>query len=37
MFTKFAAVPAQPLTLPPEEIAANRDDWIEQWTDTVLR
>ena len=27
----------EPLTLPPEEIARNRDQWIEQWTDTVLR
>ena len=37
MFTKFAEVPANPLTLPPAEIGAHRDAWIEQWTDTVLR
>ncbi len=26
-----------PLSLPPAEIGAHRDAWIEQWTDTVLR
>ena len=30
-------VPTKPLTLPPAEIGANRDEWIEQWTNTVLR
>ena len=24
-------------TLPPEEIEANRDDWIDEWTDIVVR
>jgi thiamine transport system substrate-binding protein len=37
VFTKFAAVPAKPLSLPPGEISDHRDAWIEQWTDTVLR
>ena len=27
----------EPLALSPAEIAAHRDEWIEQWTDTVLR
>jgi thiamine transport system substrate-binding protein len=36
-FTKYATVPKKPLTLPPDEIGANRDEWIEQWTNTVLR
>jgi thiamine transport system substrate-binding protein len=37
VFSKFAAVPEQPLTLSPGDISAHRDAWIEQWTDTVLR
>jgi thiamine transport system substrate-binding protein len=37
VFTKFAEVPEQPLTLPPADISAHRDAWIEQWTDTVVR
>ncbi len=37
VFTKFAEVPPEPLTLPPAEIGENRDRWIEEWTDTVLR
>lgn len=36
-FRKYAIQPEQPLTLPPEEIAAGRDDWIDQWTQIVLR
>ncbi len=37
VFTKFAQVAAKPLSLPPAEISAHRDAWIEQWTETVLR
>jgi thiamine transport system substrate-binding protein len=37
VFSKFAEVPANPLSLPPADISAHRDAWIEQWTDTVLR
>jgi thiamine transport system substrate-binding protein len=37
VFTKFAEVPEQPLSLRPADISAHRDAWIEQWTDTVLR
>jgi thiamine transport system substrate-binding protein len=36
-FVEHARVAPDPLSLPPEQIAANRDDWIAQWTDTVLR
>ena len=36
-FAKFAVVPEHPLDLPPDEIEANRDDWIKQWTDIVVR
>jgi thiamine transport system substrate-binding protein len=37
VFTKFAEVPEQPLSLPPGDIGTHRDEWIEQWTETVLR
>jgi thiamine transport system substrate-binding protein len=37
VFTKYATVPEHSLTLPPAEIGAHRDQWIEQWTNTVLR
>ncbi len=37
VFSKFAEVPPNPLTLPAIHIGAHRDEWIEQWTDTVLR
>jgi thiamine transport system substrate-binding protein len=37
VFTKFAAVPPQPLTLPPNVIEDNRDAWVNEWTTTVLR
>ena len=36
-FVKYAKVAPRPFTLPPEEIARNRDQWIDQWTSTVLR
>jgi thiamine transport system substrate-binding protein len=37
VFTKFAVVPPSPLSLPPKDIAANRDRWIDEWTNIVLR
>jgi thiamine transport system substrate-binding protein len=36
-FEKFAVVPEHPLDLPPNQIEANRDDWIKEWTDIVVR
>jgi thiamine transport system substrate-binding protein len=36
-FVEHALVPSDPLTLPPDEIAANRDAWVDTWTDIVLR
>ena len=36
-FTKFAIRPTAPLTLPPAEIEARRDGWIDEWTQIVLR
>jgi len=35
-FKKYAQAPSRPATLAPEEIAANRDRWIQEWTDVVL-
>jgi thiamine transport system substrate-binding protein len=36
-FEKHAVVPEDPLELPPEEIEANRERWVDEWTDLVLR
>lgn len=36
-FVKYAQAPSQPAALAPEEIAANRDRWIEEWTNVVLK
>lgn len=36
-FAKYAPVPSDPLTLAPGEIARNRNRWIDEWTDTVVR
>jgi len=36
-FVKYAQMPGQPATLAPEAIAANRDRWIQEWTDVVLK
>jgi thiamine transport system substrate-binding protein len=37
VFVEHAVVPEEPLSLPVEEIGANRERWIGEWTDTVLR
>jgi thiamine transport system substrate-binding protein len=37
VFRKYAAFPTEPFDLPSEEIGANRDRWIDEWTRTVLR
>ena len=36
-FTKYAQAPEQAAALAPEEIAANRDAWIQAWTDVVMQ
>jgi thiamine transport system substrate-binding protein len=36
-FRRFAVVPRNPLELAPEEIEANRDRWVKEWTNLVLR
>jgi thiamine transport system substrate-binding protein len=37
LFVDFAVIPSDPVATDPEEIGDNRDEWIEEWTDTVLR
>ena len=36
-FQKFLAIPDNPAYVSPEDIAANRETWINAWTETVLR
>jgi thiamine transport system substrate-binding protein len=36
-FEKYAVSPPSPLELPADEIGANRDRWIDEWTQVVLR
>ncbi|MGH8985205.1 MAG: thiamine ABC transporter substrate-binding protein [Acidimicrobiia bacterium] len=37
VFVEFAELPPEPLSLPSDEIGENRERWIREWTDTVLR
>ncbi|MCJ7436546.1 MAG: thiamine ABC transporter substrate-binding protein [Acidimicrobiia bacterium] len=37
VFTRFADVPTDPASLAPSVIGAHREQWIDEWTDTVLR
>ncbi|HEX6288874.1 MAG TPA: thiamine ABC transporter substrate-binding protein [Herpetosiphonaceae bacterium] len=37
VYQQFAPVPQAPATLDPETIAQNRDTWIREWTEAVLR
>lgn len=36
-FAKHAVVPQAPFELPPEQIDANRERWVDEWTRIVLR
>jgi thiamine transport system substrate-binding protein len=36
-FERFAVVPKRPLELTPDEIEQNRERWVDQWTDIVVR
>ena len=36
-FAQHAVVPERPLELKPDEIEANRDRWVKEWTSLVLR
>jgi thiamine transport system substrate-binding protein len=37
VFVRFATVPQNPAFVSPQAIEANREAWIEAWTETVLR
>lgn len=37
VYERFTAVPDQPFTVPPDDIAAHRDQWQDEWNDLVLR
>jgi thiamine transport system substrate-binding protein len=37
VFEEYAAVPEQPVIMDVEEIDTNRERWIQEWTETVLR
>jgi thiamine transport system substrate-binding protein len=36
-FTRFSVVPAEPLTVEPAQITARREEWVDEWTQIVLR
>ncbi|MDQ3739280.1 MAG: thiamine ABC transporter substrate-binding protein [Actinomycetota bacterium] len=36
-FVEFAAVPDDPAAVDPEDVAANRSDWVDTWTEVTLR
>ena len=36
-FVQYAQIPDQPAQLDPADITANREKWIQSWTETVLR
>lgn len=36
-FTTYLKNPANPVLLPPAEIAANRERWLQTWTEKILR
>jgi ABC-type thiamine transport system substrate-binding protein len=37
MFVKWSSVAQEPANLSPDAIAKNRERWIEEWTNEVLR
>lgn len=37
VFTDYAQIPENPVVLDPADIDAGREEWIEAWTETVLR
>jgi len=36
-FVKYAVIPERPLELAPDEIEANREGWVKEWTEIVIR
>jgi thiamine transport system substrate-binding protein len=37
VFAEYAAIPEQPVVIDIEEININRERWLQEWTETVLR
>jgi len=37
LFRQWAEIPVEPVQIAPAEIAAHREEWIEAWTDIMLR
>ncbi len=37
VFVQHSQIPQNPATIPPDEIIGNREKWVEDWTNTVLR
>ena len=37
LFTDFAPLPSDPVTLDPAAIDAGREQWVQAWTEAVLR
>ncbi len=37
VFVEYASIPEQPVSIDADEIDANRDRWIQEWTETTLR
>ena len=37
VFLKYSQIPVNPATMSPDEIAQNRETWIQEWTAVVLR
>jgi thiamine transport system substrate-binding protein len=37
LFQEYAAIPENPVEMSPRQIDENRDRWLQEWTETVLR
>jgi thiamine transport system substrate-binding protein len=37
VFVEYSSIPKNPVTMDIAEIDANREDWLQAWTETVLR
>lgn len=37
IFTEYSQIVENPVTVAPEDVEANREEWIQAWTETVLR
>jgi len=37
VFTNYLAIPENPVSLTPDEISKNREKWLKQWTNTILK